>query len=111
MSLPDTARILMTAAGVMLALAGLGALVIAHRSRASEDPAPRLPLLGPVSIVSAGVVGLACLGVGYHLFVHAAEFTNFRAPLPLALGVGVAAVLGSLGVDGLERRKGPPGGG
>ena len=103
----------MVGVGGALALAGLAIGLSARRSsraaregdRAGEAGAAwRLAGVGALSQVTRAVCGFALAGIGYHLIVHALGYTQFRAPLGVAVGVGLAAILGTIGVDALENR-------
>lgn len=91
------------AAGAALVVGGvvLGAALRARGGRLGIE----LAGVGPVSAVTQTVAALALIGIGYHVVVHAAGLEQFRAPLPVAGGVGIAAVLGSLLIDAIERRR------
>jgi len=87
--------------GAARALAGLAPLILLRTGRAVPL---RLAGVGRISIVAQAVTGLALIGVGYHVFVHAAGLAQFRAPLPIAVGVAIVAILGSVLVDAVENR-------
>lgn len=112
----DALRTIMFVLGGVMALASIWVLWRARRdaSAALNDdaachapPGPRpwtLRGVGAISTTTRTVIGLAGIGLAYHLVVHAAGWSQFRAPLPVALGVALVAVLASLGVDALEHR-------
>lgn len=64
----------------------------------------RVPGVGRISTITSTIFALALVGIGYHLLVHGLHIPHFRAPLRLAVVVGVLAVAGSLLVDGAENR-------
>ncbi len=77
------------------------------RQRADDArTALMVPSIGAVSTTTCLVVGAAGFATAYHLVVHALGYTQFRAPLPVALGVAAVAVLASFGADAMENRAG-----
>ena len=99
---------LWAAVGVILGLAGIGVLLILRFGRRPGEIS--LMGVGRISRVTVLVAGLALLGLGYHIVVHALDLMRaFRAPLRLAVGVAIVAIVGSLAIDALENRlAGPP---
>ncbi len=92
-------------AAVGVVLMGGGAFVVLRLRRAEALGDMRLAGVGPLSRVTRVIIGLALLGAGYHVLVHAlGVMRHFRAPLEIAIGVAIVAVLGSIGVDALENR-------
>ncbi len=92
------ALMLLGAAGLLVAG---GALLLDARS-STPKRALVVPGVGRASAVSHAVIGLACLGAAYHLVVHALGLAQFRAPLPVAVGVALVAIVGTLMVDKFE---------
>jgi len=93
-------RFSMICAGIVLALGGFTFFVRAHRAGCEA-----FLLAGArISRVSLMVIGLALLGVSYHLVTHGAGIEGFRAPLWLAAAVAAVAVALSLMTDRLEQR-------
>ena len=54
--------------------------------------------------MSHAVIALALIGVGYPFLAYALNWTHFRAPLGIAVGVAAAAVTLSILTDVLEKR-------
>ena len=93
----------------LLAL-GLWVLRRARGLRAGDEaPSLRLAGVGEVSPVSLQIMGLCCVGVAYHLIVHAFHVPLLRAPWPVAMGVAFAATLLSLLTDAIENSTGSGG--
>lgn len=95
---------LWTAVAALLALGGVVCLALGRRER---GPRVRLAGVGPVSRVSACVFGLALLGLAYHVVAHTFSGIHLKAPIGVATGVAVAAMLVTLLVDALENRVPP----
>lgn len=89
------------AVAALLAVGGVVCLAIGRR-----EPGPRVHLagVGAVSRVSACVFGLALLGLAYHVVAHTISGVRLRAPMGIATGVAVAAMLTTLLVDAVENR-------
>jgi hypothetical protein len=98
----DAAGRIGLAVGAILFVAGAGWLVTLRlRPDAFK---PRLSGVGELSLPTRYVVTLALIAAGYHFVVHAVDLPQFRAPLWIAAGASIGAVLLSLVVDALERR-------
>lgn len=91
---------LQLALGAVVACLGAAVLIAARRDRPSPTA---LRWMDRMSRVTRGIAGLALLVVAYHFVVYALGLTQFRAPMPIALIGAAVAVLGSLGVDAMER--------
>lgn len=99
----QTAQTLAVVGAAALLALGLWVLTRARRPNEGDKPAAlRLAGVGEVSPVSLQVMGLCCVGVAYHLVVHAFNVPLLRAPWPVALGVASAATLLSLLTDAIE---------
>lgn len=99
----DTARAFALLASILFAAIGVAGF---WRSRpARTGPVVALAGVGPFSHVTFGVIGLASLGVAYHIFVYAFGFAQFRAPLWLAFSAATIAVLLSIAIDAMENRS------
>ncbi len=103
MEFPDTAIEIVMSLGGLLMIGGAGVPLYLMR-RDPERMRVVLPVIGRTSVISSTIAGLATVGVGYHLLVHGLDLAHFRAPLGVAVVVGIVAVLGSLLVDGAENR-------
>lgn len=103
--MPHDAQMTLTviAAGLIAAL-GIAAILSGRRGAGGRRIV--LPAVGPVSTVTFIVTGLALLAVAYHLVVHALDIRGFRAPMGVAAGAALVAVLASLAADALDHRRG-----
>ena len=91
----------------VLVVVGVVFIARAHRSARRGQPSGiALAGVGRLSAVTVMVTGLALAGVGYHVGVHALGFVQFRAPLPIAIGVAVVAVVCSMGMDAHDNGRG-----
>ncbi len=96
---PPTLQAALVVFGCIVGAAGLALLVAMRTRRGTILGAPGV---GRLSEVSHVVIGAALLVAGYHVVVHAAEITGFRAPLHLAVGGALLAIVGTILVDRLE---------
>lgn len=97
----QTLNMMPIAASVALAILGVWLMVVSRR--ATRPTWLALPGVGELSPVTLTVTGLASLLLAYHLFMYAARFDQFRAPLWIVLVVSLLAGGLSLLNDALER--------
>ncbi len=93
-----------TLAGAGLGVAGVFVFTLARR-RLREESGSRggeRAALRTFSPITQIVIGLACIGLGYHLVVDGLALRAPKAPLWLAAGAALVAVIGSIGVDALD---------
>ena len=89
--------------GVAVAAVGF-ALLIITRTRPAWLHDISLAGVGPISLVTWALTGLAIMAIGYHIFVHAAALPQFRAPMPWVLVISAIVIAGSLVIDSLDNR-------
>jgi hypothetical protein len=98
------ARELLTGVAVLLfAAAGVLAWISARRRMQSG---PTLAGIGPLSRATRYVIALVSLAFAYHIAAAGFDWRTLRAPLWLALLVGLIAVAASLALDAMEGRPG-----
>ncbi len=93
---------MLTAVGVIFALAGL-ALVVSIRFDRTVGVA-QLAGIGRLSRTTLMMSGLALLGVGYHLLNAELNLGLLAAPVPVACAVALAVVVLSLVADAIMAR-------
>jgi len=101
-STPPAREALALLAGLTFAGAGVWAWLCARRA---EERFVRLAGVGRLSPATLHAIALACLALGYHIIAHAFEWRTLRAPLRVVAVVGGGAILVSLALDALERRR------
>lgn len=94
------------ALGSILAILGI-ALFITFRTD-SLPQSLRNSALKHLSPITHAVIALSLIGVGYHFIAYAMNWTHFRAPLGIAIGVAVLGVALSVFTDMLEKRGDRP---